>query len=112
LRTFGKPDRLLACECERSGETTLNQALVLVSGEGLQERLTNKDSRLAVWMNAGRAPKEIIDDLYWTALQRPPSTDELVIGLKLLDGEPAERLAGLQDLAWALLNAKEFVFRH
>jgi hypothetical protein len=112
LRTFGKPDRLLACECERSGETTLNQALVLVSGEGLQERLTNKDSRLAKWLESDRPASEVIDELYWTALQRPPTAEEIAIGLKLLDGEPAERLAGLQDLAWALLNAKEFVFRH
>lgn len=111
LRTFGKPDRLLACDCERSSETTLAQALVLVGGEGLQQRLTNSDNRLAKWIRSDLPPDQIIDSLYWTCLQRSPTADELAIGLKLLEGDADARLTGLQDLAWALLNAKEFVFR-
>jgi hypothetical protein len=111
LKTFGKPERLLACECERSNETTLKQALVLIGGEGLQARLTSPNSRLAAWAKSDLPASKLMDELYWTALQRSPTTEEYEVGVALLDGDEATRLVGLQDLAWALLNAKEFVFR-
>ena len=111
LRTFGKPDRLLACDCERSNETTLAQALALVSGEGLQQRLSDDNNRLAAWAKSDRASKEIITELYWTTLQRSPNDEELAAGAALMTGDASQRFLALQDLAWALLNAKEFVFR-
>ena len=110
LKTFGKPERLLACECERSNETTLGQALVLIGGEGLQQRLTSDKNRLAKWAKSEQSPASIVDELYWTALSRPPSEAELAQGVQLLASD-SDRFAALQDLAWALLNAKEFVFR-
>lgn len=111
LRTFGKPDRLLACDCERSNETTLAQALALVSGEGLQQRLSDDNNRLATWAKSDRPAADILADLYWTTLQRPPSADELAVAQPLLQGDTDQRFIALQDLAWTLLNAKEFVFR-
>ena len=47
LKTFGKPERLLACECERSNETTLKQAFTLIGDEGLNDLLGDDDNRLA-----------------------------------------------------------------
>jgi hypothetical protein len=111
LRTFGKPDRLLACECERSNETTLAQALVLVGGEGLQQRLTARDGRIALLAKSDRPAAEIVAELYWAVLTRAPSAAETTRGDELLSGDADSRLAALQDLAWALVNAKEFVYR-
>ncbi len=110
LKSFGKPERLLACECERSNETTLGQALVLIGGDGLQQRLTSDKNRLAALAKSAQPPEIIIDELYWTALSRPPSDAELAQAVQLLATD-SDRFAALQDLAWALLNAKEFVFR-
>jgi hypothetical protein len=111
LRTFGKSDRLLACECERSNETTLAQAFALISGSGLNERLGRAGNRLDRLAKSNRPAAEIIDELYWTALSRPPGEAELSIGVELLNSSD-DRFLALQDLAWALLNAKEFVFQH
>ena len=111
LKTFGKPMRLLACECERSSDTTLKQALVLIGDEGLNELLTSPENRLAKLASAEISDRERVSELYWAALSRAPTDPELKAAEQLL-GSTADKLATLQDLAWALLNAKEFLFRH
>jgi hypothetical protein len=110
LKTFGKPDRLLACECERSNETTLSQAFVLIGGPGLNQRLAQSGNRLDRLSQSPQVDAEVIDELYWTALSRPPTDAEMSAAIDLLSATP-DRFVALQDLTWALLNAKEFVFR-
>ncbi|MCA9200558.1 MAG: DUF1553 domain-containing protein, partial [Planctomycetales bacterium] len=110
LRTFGKPERLIACECERSDETTLSQAFLLISGNGLQERLASATNRLHQWRKADQTDDQIIEQLYWTALQRSPSSAEFVGCKELLAGSLRPDDAW-QDIAWAVLNSKEFLFR-
>jgi hypothetical protein len=111
LRTFGKPERLLACECERSNETTLGQTFLLIAGEDIQARLADDQGRLKQWADSQRPPPELIVELYWTALGRAPSATERAACEQVLQQEP-DRFTALQDMTWALLNSKEFVFRH
>ncbi|MGI8979951.1 MAG: DUF1549 and DUF1553 domain-containing protein [Pirellulaceae bacterium] len=110
LRTFGKPERLLACECERSSETSLKQVFTLIGDEGLSELLADNDNRLRRLLDSGQSDSDIITDLYWNALCREPAPDEQAAALSLLKDSP-DKFAALQDLAWALMNAKEFLFR-
>ncbi len=112
LKTFGKPERLLACECERSNETTLKQAFTLIGDEGLNNLLGKEDNRLAMLAKADRSVEDLVDDLYWTALSRSPTPDELAAGESMVTSAGDNRFAALQDLAWAIMNSKEFVFRH
>jgi hypothetical protein len=111
LRLFGRPERLLACECERSNEPTLSQALALVGGAGLHERLGAGDNRLARLLAADRAPEQIVDDLFWAALVRPPTPTERAAAVAAFTTTDDPRAAA-EDLAWALLNAKELLFRN
>ncbi|WP_202921301.1 DUF1549 and DUF1553 domain-containing protein [Anatilimnocola aggregata] len=111
LKTFGKPDRLLACECERSGETTLKQAFVLLGDAGLDALLSQDENRLAKLAASDRSNEQVVAELYFVALLRQPTSAELEAAMELLT-QHEKRLNGLQDLAWALLNSKEFVFRH
>jgi len=110
LALFGKPSRLLTCECERSNETTLNQAFQLISGPAVNRLLTRKDNRIGTLIESGQSNDEIITELYWTALSRPPTVAELPRAAQRLEAVSARRQA-LENLAWALLNAKEFVLR-
>jgi hypothetical protein len=110
LKHFGKPPRLIACECERSGETTLTQAFQLVSGPAINDLLTRRDNRLGRLASSGKPPSEIIDELYWTALSRPPTAAESGRLTEYVQ-RATDRRQALEDIAWGLLNAKEFLFR-
>jgi hypothetical protein len=111
LRLFGKPERLLACECERSNEPTLSQALTLVGGPGLHARLGSQSNRLAQLLAADRSAEEIVEELFWTALVRPPTAEEKAAAVVAFETAPTPREAA-EDLAWALVNAKELLFRN
>lgn len=109
LAAFGKPLRLLPCECERSNETTLGQTFQLLSGPAIQGLLDHPSNRISRLLSAGRSDVEIIDDLYLSALSRAPAKEEIVGALEVL--AHGDRRSGLEDILWSLLNAKELLFR-
>ncbi len=110
LKIFGKPERLLTCECERSDETTLAQAFQMISGPMMDELLRNEDNILSLKLKAKLSPEQIITDLYLEALNRSPRRAELSASLGLLN-ESKNIREGLEDIAWSLLNSKEFLLR-
>ncbi|HSH95559.1 MAG TPA: DUF1553 domain-containing protein, partial [Roseimicrobium sp.] len=110
LAVFGKPPRLIPSECERSGDTTMGQAFQLISGPTVHSLLSRTANRLDELLKSGRSNAEIIDEVYWSALSRPASKTELDALEKHMAGS-TDRRAALEDISWALLNAKEFVFR-
>ncbi len=110
LSTFGKPVRALSCECERSDDTTLNQAFQLITGDMLNRMLSEPDNRLGKLLAAGKPTEAIIEELYLWTLCRPPSPRELERTLTLVKRAKTQR-AGLEDALWGLLNAKEFLLR-
>lgn len=110
LTLFGKPMRLLSCECERSSETTMNQAFNLVSGPEINSLLSAPDNRLQKLIDAGKSSEEVLTELYWTALSRAPTAAELR-ELSTHVSQAESKRKAYEDVGWALLNAKEFVFR-
>lgn len=112
LVLFGKPPRLLTCECERSTEATLGQAFQLVSGPAINELLTRPDNRLGKLLADPQKPREaMLDELYLAALSRFPTEPERSASLDYLNRADDSR-AALEDITWSLLNAKEFLLRH
>lgn len=110
LRLFGKPPRLQSCDCERSDETTLSQTFQLVSGPMINRMLAEKGNRLERLLNSNSTPAEIVQELYWATLTRPPTTEELDGTVRYLQNGSNRRVA-LEDLAWALFNSNEFLLR-
>ncbi len=111
LKIFGKPPRLMSCDCERSSESTMGQALQLISGPAIDGLLTRAGNRLSKLFADGRSNGEILDELYLAALCRPPAPGERGAALGHIEGS-ADRRQAFEDLAWSLLNAKEFLLRH
>jgi hypothetical protein len=111
LKVFGQPAREMACQCERSSESNLSQALQMINGPVIHGKLTNENNRLRKLATAGKSNSEIIDELYLSALCRHPGPEEVAAAEKHIAAQP-ERMQGLEDVCWALLNAKEFLFQH
>jgi hypothetical protein len=110
LTAFGKPVRLLSCECERSADTTLNQAFQLITGPLVNQMLQAADNRIGRLLAAGKSDAEIVDEFYLAALCRPPTATERPAALAILS-RAKDRRAALEDLVWGLVNAKEFLLR-
>ncbi|APW63267.1 DUF1549 domain-containing protein [Paludisphaera borealis] len=111
LETFGKPERLLTCECERSEATTLAQAFQMINGESVRRQLEDRDNRIGKLTARKAADDQILDELYLAALCREPSAAERSRAIEHLH-RSGDRRAAWEDLAWALLNSKEFLLRH
>jgi len=110
LTSFGKPIRLLSCECERSEDTTLNQAFQLITGPLVNQFLGAADNRIGRLLAEGKSDAEIVEELYLAALCRPPSAMERQAALTMI-GRAKDRRTVLEDLVWGLVNAKEFLLR-
>jgi hypothetical protein len=113
LRTFGKPDRLLTCECERSESTTLAQAFQLINGKSIRAMLEAESNRIGRLIEAGGNAVAIVDELYLASLARFPTDRERAEVKAYVEsrGESSRRRAW-EDVAWAIINSKEFLLRH
>jgi hypothetical protein len=110
LESFGKPVRSLSCDCERNDDATLDQAFQLLTGPVLDRMLTQPDNRIGRLLAAGKSNEEIVEELYFAALCRPPSAKERAGALTLI-AHGRDRRRALEDVLWGLVNAKEFLLR-
>jgi len=110
LKIFGKPARLTNSDAERSNETTLAQVFELTAGKTLNTILSHQENKIGQLLKHGKDDLEIIDELYWSILTRPPVDEEWSAFLSYLNMS-SNRRSALEDVAWSLLNAKEFLLR-
>ncbi|MDC0935498.1 DUF1549 and DUF1553 domain-containing protein [Pirellulales bacterium] len=111
MRTMGKPGRNTACECERSNSPDLAQSLELASGELIDRMVRASDNCFRTAQAAGSSIDEIVDQLHWAALSRPPNESERNAISHHFEQSASEE-EGLEDLLWAMINSKEFLFQH
>ncbi|MEK6233488.1 MAG: DUF1553 domain-containing protein, partial [Planctomycetales bacterium] len=112
LDLFGRPRRTTAIEGERSNELHIGQSLHLISSEHIENKIAASTGRVARLSAGDKSDEEILTELYLAALSRPPTDAEMktLLGDKPLGGK--ERRARFEDVLWALLNTKEFLFNH
>jgi hypothetical protein len=111
LKSFGKPDRLLTCECERSEATTLAQAFQMINGETVRKKLELQSNRIGRRIEAGATDSDLLSEFYLAAVCRDPSQAEQA-AIKVHLSAAHDRRAAWEDVVWALLNSKEFLLRH
>jgi AraC-like DNA-binding protein len=113
LTTFGRATRATVCSCEVKMEPNLSQALHLLNGDTTQQRV-RQGKVVENLLSEKKTPTEIIDQLYLKSLSRFP-TDmerEKLLAAVAANNEPKAVRETLEDIFWALLNSKEFIFNH
>ncbi len=122
LSSFGRPERLNTCSCERSSEPSMSQALHLANGATINEKLRDPKGAVSKALKASATDADIIDRLFLAALTRRPSDAERARLLAILKGDEASkadekkaaeaRQQAIEDLYWAILTGNEFLFNH
>lgn len=123
LKVFGRPEGASVCECERVQSASLAQSLHLMNAADVKAKLVTNNGRADVLSKAEMPEPKRIRELYLAAFSREPTADEVRIAEthlarpradaqgKALDSQRALR-QGYEDLIWALLNTKEFLYNH
>jgi hypothetical protein len=113
LDKFGRPKRDATCECERTNAPSMVQALNIANGDTVNEKLRKPGGRVDQILALAPSPNEMIEEAYYVAAGKPPSTKEKEMLIKEFQSTPeAERRLFVEDLLWSLLSSKEFLFNH
>lgn len=113
LKVFGQPQADTACECERSQEANLAQSLHLLNSSEVQTKVGNNAGRAVMLANQTDRPHdEKIRELYRWVYSREPESEELQIALAHIEKHNENVRVAYEDILWALINTKEFLFNH
>jgi hypothetical protein len=111
LEMFGRPPRDTGLMSERNNRVSDAQELWLLNSSVMQHKL--ESSRLVAWQSqSGRTPGQIVNDLYLVILSRFPTAAELQAAQNYFEKPGANRRQAVVDVAWALMNSAEFLYRH
>jgi hypothetical protein len=123
LVVFGRPESSSACECERTQEASLAQCLHLLNAKDIQDKLSSNSGRAAQFAADPRNDEEKLRELHQLAYSREPDSGEIALAKAHIekprngtDGKPLDPVTskrqGYEDVIWAVLNTKEFLFNH
>jgi len=110
LTTFGRAKRGSVCACEVKMEPNLSQALHLLNGDTVNNKV-KQGGLIQARLKAGKSPAQIVEELYIRCLTRKPTEKESVSLAEIL-AEEKEKQPVLEDVFWSLLNSREFIFNH
>ena len=111
LDVFGRPARTSACECERTVDPALSQALELVNSKEIQRKLTDKNGYIELLASNQKTHSDNVREIFVRTLSRPPRTSEFETAVKYLNSEK-KRHEAYRSLVWALLATNEFMMNH
>lgn len=113
LKVFGMPQGDTACECERSQDANLAQSLHLLNSKEVQDKIAKDAGRAAqLAAETKRSHEERMTELYQIVFARNPQPHELEVAVSYLERHKDNPRVGYEDILWALINTKEFLFNH
>ncbi|HLK17840.1 MAG TPA: DUF1549 and DUF1553 domain-containing protein [Bryobacteraceae bacterium] len=112
LDLFGRPSRESSCECERRSDISLPQALNLVNGQTISDAVAGGNGRVAKAILSGKSDRDLVEEFYLASFSRMPTPAESEQAVKYLSSGTRGRAALAQDLLWALVNSKPFLYNY
>jgi hypothetical protein len=113
LKVFGQPQGDTACECERSQEANLAQSLHLLNSQEVQSKISSGSGRASLLAKDDKRPnEERIRELYRWVYSREPQSEEMAIATAHIAKHEKDPKIAYEDILWALINTKEFLFNH
>jgi len=111
MDTFGRPPRQITCECERTTQPNIAQAMHLLNGDFVNKKIEAATGRVETLLKAKATPEKIVEELYLVTVSRPPRPEEVAQRKEWLAKTPSPK-EWATDVLWALLNSREFLFNH
>ncbi len=113
LTVFGRPARNVCDSSERSFDPTIGQALHVINGDTLNKKLSAADGYVALFLKLGLSDTRIVEHVFLTAFSRyPTESEKSTLVAALGKARKDSRQQALEDMLWALLTSKEFLFNH
>lgn len=112
FRIFGRPVRATVCECERSNEPSISQALHLLNSPEVHAKLSHRHGLARKLAATPKSNGELVDEVYLTTLNRFPTAEEKALMATAFETAGPNRHQAVEDVLWAVLNTKEFLYNH
>ncbi|MBI3680638.1 MAG: DUF1549 domain-containing protein [Acidobacteria bacterium] len=122
LSVFGRPNRVICDAAERSSDPSIGQALHVINGDTLNRKLSAPDGNIALFIKLGLSDARILDHLYLSAYGRYPADSERQTAMEALakarqvkgsvEARKEARRQALEDMLWAMLTSKDFLFNY
>ncbi len=112
FRIFGRPVRATVCECERSNEPSISQALHLLNSPEVNAKISHRQGTARKLADSSLTDSQIIDEIYLGTLTRYPTDDERQLMTSAFEAAAGQRRTAVEDILWSVLNTKEFLYNH
>ena len=112
LASFGRPPRITCDAAERSSDPTVTQALAVINGDTLNKKLSAPEGTIALLLKVGFSDRRILEFMYLSAFSRYPTDAERQQMESAMVSAGSARRQALEDMVWAMLTSKEFLFNH
>ncbi|MGE3806449.1 MAG: DUF1549 domain-containing protein [Gemmataceae bacterium] len=110
LDVFGRPQGISACECERVSEANLAQALHLLNSDEVQGKISRAGGRADLLAKDARPDEQKVEELFYWAFAHKPTPEQLQKAVEHIKANEKAKKTAYENIIWALLNTKEFVF--
>ena len=110
LDVFGRPQRISACECERVNEASLAMSLHLLNSNEVQDKIARPGGRADALAKDPRPDAEKVTELFLWAIGKKPSDEQLQLALEHVAKNDKTKKVAYENITWALLNSKAFLF--
>jgi hypothetical protein len=110
LTTFGRSQRETVCAADAKTDPTLSQALHMINGSTIQGKIA-QGGLIKKLLAEKKTPEQIIESLYIRCVSRRPTGEEMERLMNIVKASENPQ-AGLDDVFWAMMNSREFLFNH